>query len=124
MFYSNESQVQTPEYSTRENVLKRVRTAIERIGVGRPTKSVIMVGRRGVEKIALLSLLFDEMEHHVQCAFPHALELRSLPSILATALHLALLRMSGKDAAKPFAIRGLRALAGFSRTMNAKFCGP
>ncbi len=55
MFYSNESQVQTPEYSTRENVLKRVRTAIERIGVGRPTKSVIMVGRRGVEQSLCLA---------------------------------------------------------------------
>lgn len=115
------SQAQTQECSTRENVLKRVRTAVERIGVGRPTKSVIIVGRRGVGKTALLDLLFDEMEHQAQCAYLHAMELRSLPSILAPALHLALLRMSGKDAAKPSAIRGLRALAGFSRAMNAKF---
>jgi Cdc6-like AAA superfamily ATPase len=113
---------QAPEPSCRDDLRKRVRTAIERIRIGRPTKSVIMVGRRGVGKTALLNLFSHEMEHsQVHCVRVDAMESRSLPSILTPALHLALLRMSTVDAAKTPAARGLRALASFSRGLKAKF---
>jgi len=115
-------QVQAPESSCHDVLRKQVRTAIERIRIGRPTKSVIMVGPRGVGKTALLNRFFHEMENsQVQCVLVNAAKSRSLPSMLTTALHLALLRMSAVDAAKTSAARGLKALANFSQTLKAKF---
>ena len=112
-------QVQAPESSCHDVLRKQVRTAIERIRIGRPTKSVIMVGPRGVGKTALLNRFFHEMENsQVQCVLVNAAKSRSLPSMLTTALHLALLRMSAVDAAKTSAARGLKALA---QTLKAKF---
>jgi len=115
-------QAQALEPSSHDALRKRVRTAIERIRIGRPTKSVIMVGRSGVGKTALLNRFFHEVEHsQVQCVLVNAAKSRSLPSMLTPALHLALLRMSAVDAAETSAAQGLRALANFSRTLKAKF---
>ena len=116
------SQVHAPESSRRDDLRKRVHIAIERIRIGRPTKSVIMVGRRGVGKTALLNLFFHETDHsQTQCVRVDATESRSLPSMLTPAFHLALLRMSTVDAAKASAARGLRALSSFARGQKAKF---
>jgi hypothetical protein len=46
---------------------------------------------------------------------------RSLPAMLAPQLRLALLRLSGVEAAKTMAVRGLRALAGFAQSLKVKF---
>ncbi len=115
-------QAQAPEPSCHDGLRKRIRTAIERIRIGRPTKSLIVVGRRGAGKTALLNLLFHEMEHpQLQCMRVNAAKSRSLPSVLTPALHQALLSMSAVDAAKTSAARGLKALASFSRAQKAKF---
>lgn len=116
------NQVQAPGLSCRNDLRKRVHTAIERIRIGRPAKSLIMVGRCGVGKTALLNMFFHEIDNsHAHCVRVDATETRSLPSILTPALHLALLRMSMVDAAKNAVAQGLRALSGFARGLKAKF---
>jgi hypothetical protein len=48
-------------------------------------------------------------------------ENKSLPAILAPQLRLSLLRLSHIEAAKNFAQRGLRALAGFAKGLKLKY---
>jgi hypothetical protein len=48
-------------------------------------------------------------------------ENRSLPALLAPKLRLALLRLSHVEAARDYAQRGLRALAGFAKALKLKF---
>ena len=116
------NQVQAPGFSGRNDLRKRVHTAIERLRIGRPTKSLIIIGQHGVGKTALLNELIHETDHsHAYCARVDATESRSLPSILTPALHLALLRMHMVDAARTSAGRALRALSSFAKGLKTKF---
>ncbi len=56
--------------------------------------------------------------HTVRIGAP---ENRSLPALLAPHLRLALLRLSRIEAAKDYAVRGLRALAGFASKLKVTF---
>ncbi len=111
-----------PELAGREEVREAVRIALERVRLGRPTKSVLMVGLRGVGKTVLLDRMRDDAEaagiHTVRLEAP---EQRSLPALLAPELRQALLRMSRQERAKALAERGLRALAGFAKALKVKF---
>ena len=120
--YSPGAGTPPPELAGRDELRERVRVAIERLKIGNPAKSVLMVGLRGVGKTVLL----DQMRNDAEQAGTHTLRLeapegRSLPAMLAPQLRLALLRLSGVEAAKAVAVRGLRALAGFAQTLKVKF---
>lgn len=111
-----------PELAGRESLLETVRIATERTRLGRPAKSLLMVGLRGVGKTVLL----DRMRDAAEAAGLHTLRIeapegRSLPALLAPDLRLALLRLSRSEAAKDLARRGLRALAGFARSLKVKY---
>ena len=75
-----------------------------------PTKSVLLVGLRGVGKTVLLDRMRDSAEstgiHTVRVEAP---EFRSLPAMLAPELRVALLRLSGNAKARRLAQRALRA---------------
>jgi len=111
-----------PELAGRDELLETVRIAIERVRRGLPTKSVLMIGLRGVGKTVLLDTLRDAAEgrgvHTVRIEAP---EVRSLPALLAPQLRQALLRLSRNEQAKDLAQRGLRALAGFARALKLKY---
>ena len=111
-----------PELAGRDEVREAVRIALERVRRGRPTKSVLMVGLRGVGKTVLLDRMRDDAEadgiHTVRLEAP---ESRSLPALLAPELRQALLRLSGHERAKARAERGLRALAGFAKALKVKY---
>lgn len=103
-----------PELAGRAEVREVVRVCIERLRRGRHAKSVLMVGLRGVGKTVLL----DQMRHDAEASGAHTVRIeapenRSLPALLAPQLRLALLRLSRIEAAREYAVRGLRALAGF-----------
>jgi hypothetical protein len=51
-----------PELAGRDELREQVRVAIERVRGGRPTKSVLMVGLRGVGKTVLLDRMRDDAE--------------------------------------------------------------
>src|SRR3989337_3740095 len=84
-----------PELAGRDELRETVRVAMERIRRGLPTKSVLMVGLRGVGKTVLLDRMRDDAEaagiHTVRLEAPAS---RSLPAILAPQLRQALLRLS------------------------------
>lgn len=111
-----------PELAGRDEVRRAMYVALERARIGRPAKSVMLVGLRGVGKTVLL----DRMRMDAEAAGIHTLRIevpegRSLPALLAPQLRLALLRFSQIAAAKEYAVRGLRALAGFAGKLKATF---
>ncbi|MEY4980516.1 MAG: hypothetical protein RLZZ352_2786 [Pseudomonadota bacterium] len=111
-----------PELAGRGGLIESVHIALERARIGRAAKSVMLVGLRGVGKTVLLDRMRDDAEavgiHTVRLEAPEG---RSLPALLAPQLRQALLRLSQLDAAKAFAIRGLRALAGFARRLKVTY---
>lgn len=120
--YSPGAGTRPPELAGRDELRERVRVAIERLRIGRPAKSVIMVGLRGVGKTVLLNQMqLDAEASNIRTVYIEAPENRSLPALLAPQLRIALLQMSMLDTAKDAAIRGLRALAGFAKALKLKY---
>jgi hypothetical protein len=111
-----------PELAGRDELREAVRVALERTRLQRPTKSVLMVGLRGVGKTVLLYRMRDDAEgagiHSLRIEAPEG---RSLPAMLAPELRQALLRLSRNQRAKARAQRALRALAGFARALKVKY---
>jgi hypothetical protein len=111
-----------PELAGRDRIREQVRIAIARMRFGNSAKSVLMVGLRGVGKTVLLDQMRLDAEHTgVHTIRIEAPENRSLPSLLAPQLRLALLRLSHVESAKDLAQRGLRALAGFAKALKFKY---
>ena len=111
-----------PELAGRNALIEQVRVATRRIRIGRQAKSVLMIGLRGVGKPVLL----DRMRADAEAAGMETIRIeapegRSLPAMLAPQLRLALLKLSRRDKAKDLAARGLRALAGFAKSLKVKY---
>ncbi|TAJ11859.1 MAG: ATP-binding protein, partial [Planctomycetota bacterium] len=111
-----------PALTGRDRLLETVRVALERARLGRPSKSVLMIGLRGVGKTVLLDRMRELAEH----AGIHTLRMevpenRSLPAVLAPQLRQALLRLSRHEKARARAQRALRALAGFVKALKLKY---
>ncbi|MBU0742420.1 ATP-binding protein [bacterium] len=111
-----------PELAGRDEFREKVRIVLERIRARRPTKSVLMVGLRGVGKTVLLDRLRNDAEtadiHTMRVEAP---ESRSLPAMLAPQLRLALLRLSRNEQARDLARRALRGLAGFANALKVRY---
>lgn len=111
-----------PELAGRDELLETMRVALARTRLGRPAKSALMVGLRGVGKTVLLDRMRDDAEGTGICTMRiEAPEGRSLPAILAPALRQALLRLSRIEQAKALAQRALRALTGFATALKVKY---
>ncbi|MCR5863771.1 ATP-binding protein [Aquincola sp. J276] len=111
-----------PELAGRDGVREALRVAFARARLGRPAKSAMLVGLRGVGKTVLLDRVRTDAEaagvHTVRIEAPEG---RSLPAILAPQLRQALLRLSAVAQAKAYAVRGLRALAGFASKLKLTY---
>ena len=111
-----------PELAGRDDLREIIRIAIERLRLGLPSKSILMVGLRGVGKTVLLDRMRENAEAAgIQTLRVEAPESRSLPGILAPQLRQALLRLSRNEAAKDLAQRALRGLAGFAKALKLKY---
>jgi len=111
-----------PELAGRDELRETVRIALDRVRLGRPTKSILMVGLRGVGKTVLLDRMREDAEAvGIQTMRVEAPEGRSLPAMLAPQLRQALLRLSRNEQAKDFAQRALRGLAGFAKALKLKY---
>ena len=111
-----------PELAGRAELREAVRIASERVRAGRPAKSLLLIGLRGVGKTVLL----DRMRSDAEASGMHTLRIeapedRSLPAILAPQLRQALLRLSAVEQARDYGKRALRALAGFARALKVKY---
>lgn len=111
-----------PELAGRSKIREEVSVRLQRLRLGRPAKSMMLVGLRGVGKTVLLDQMRKDAEAEgITTVRIEAPENRSLPALLAPAIRLTLLHISKKEAAKDFAIRGLRALAGFASKLKVSF---
>jgi len=111
-----------PELAGREELREAARVALARIRAGKPGKSLLMVGLRGVGKTVLLDKLRDDAAASgMETIRVEAPENRSLPAILAPQLRQALLRLSRNEQAKELAQRALRGLAGFAKALKVKY---
>ncbi len=111
-----------PELAGRDELRETVRIALARVRLGRPAKSILMVGLRGVGKTVLLDRMREDAEAlGIQTLRVEAPENRSLPAILAPQLRQALLRLSRNEQAKELAHRALRGLAGFAKALKMKY---
>lgn len=111
-----------PELAGRDELRTQLHVALERARLGRSAKSAMLVGLRGVGKTVLL----DRVRANAEAAGIHTVRIeapegRSLPALLAPQLRQALLRLSQLEVAKHFAVRGLRALAGFASKLKVTF---
>jgi len=120
--YSPGAGAQPRELAGRDKIREQVRVSIERLKLGNPAKSVLMVGLRGVGKTVLLDQMRKDSDlcgtYTVRVEAPEG---RSLPAMLAPQLRQVLLRVSRIDAAKNVAQRGLRALAGFVKALKVSY---
>ena len=111
-----------PALAGRDQIRETIRVAVERLRRGRPTKSIILVGLRGVGKTVLLDRMRDDSEATgIQTLRIEAPESRSLPAILAPQLRQALLRLSRTEQAKDLAQRALKGLSGFVKALKVQY---
>ena len=120
--YAPGAGTQPPELAGRDEVREAARIVLERTKLGRPSKSLLMVGLRGVGKTVLLDRIREDAEvsgiHTLRIEAPEG---RSLPSILAPQLRVVLLKLSNREAARQLAQRALRGLAGFVGALKFKY---
>src|SRR6185312_1319747 len=111
-----------PELAGRDQLRQAISVAVQRVKEGRPAKSALMVGLRGVGKTVLLNRMReDALAAGAQTLRVEAPEDRSLLAILAPELRQSLLKLSRVEKAKSRAVRGLRALAGFAKALKVKY---
>ena len=111
-----------PELAGRDEIRETAHIALERARIGRPTKSLLLVGLRGVGKTVLLDRIREDAEaRDTYTLRVEAPENRSIPAILAPQLRTALLKLSNREAAKQLAQRALRALAGFVGALKIRY---
>jgi hypothetical protein len=111
-----------PELAGRDDLRETIRVAIARVRNGLPTKSILMVGLRGVGKTVLL----DRMREAAEVAGNQTMRIeapegRSLPALLAPEIRSALLNISRNARAKNLAERALKGLAGFAKALKFKY---
>ena len=120
--YAPGAGTQPPELAGRDEVRETARIVLERTKIGRPSKSMLMVGLRGVGKTVLLDRIREDAEANgIYTLWIEAPENRSLPSILAPQLRRSLLQLSNRKAARLLAQRALRGLAGFASALKVKY---
>ncbi len=111
-----------PELAGRDELIERAAVALDRIRAGRSARSLILHGLRGVGKTVLLNRIsLDAEARGIASVRMEASEGRSLPSLLIPALRSTLLRFSRGGALKDNVLRGMKALAGFTRALKVKY---
>jgi hypothetical protein len=111
-----------PELAGRSPLLERANVSLQRIRLGRPAKSMLIIGLRGVGKTVLLRRIQADAESSdlvtVEIEAPEG---RSLPGVLLPPLRGALHRLSGVAQAFDLAWRALRAVSGFVAAFKLRY---
>ncbi len=103
-----------PELAGRNVILDRVKILLARVREGRPEKSVLLVGLRGVGKTVLLNeleILAEQAGYKTILVEAH--DSKSLSALLAPPLRKLLLSLDRMSNVSDKARRGLRVLKGF-----------
>ena len=111
-----------PELAGRDELIERAAVALDRIRAGKSARSFILYGLRGVGKTVLLNRIrLDAEARGIASVRIEAPEERSLPALLIPALRAALLRLSRGEALKDNLLKGMRALASFTKSLKVKY---
>jgi DNA-binding CsgD family transcriptional regulator len=110
-----------PELAGRDEITDAARTALVRVKRGRPAKSQMLLGLRGVGKTVLL----NEIARMAEAEGYRVIELESpedrrLAEMLVPPLRSVLNRLSTTEKAKTIATQALRGLQSFASTFKAK----
>lgn len=109
-----------PKLAGRDEIIDRTAVTLERVRLGRPAKSFIVVGLRGVGKTVLLNQVFDKAEAlGYQAVQIEAHESKSLPALLIPKLRQLLLRLDRIAQATEAGRKALRVLAAFANCVKA-----
>ena len=103
-------------------MLERARVTLERVRLGRPAKSFIAVGLRGVGKTVLLNRVRQMAEAiGYRAVFIEAHEHKSLPELLVPPLRRLLLEFDRLGALSEQVKRGLRVLKSFMSAVKFRY---
>ncbi|MCA9785147.1 MAG: ATP-binding protein [Candidatus Cloacimonetes bacterium] len=106
---------QPPALVGREEIVAAAEIALHRVRAGRPEKSQILLGLRGVGKTVLLNRIGTMAEElGYQAVILEAPEGKRLAQYLAPALKSVLLRLNRVEQAKDLSNRAIAALRGFA----------
>jgi hypothetical protein len=106
---------QPPELAGRQHIIEAADTALQRVLLGRPAQSQMLLGLRGVGKTVLLNRIEQTAEAHgYLTSFIEAPEDRRLVELLYPKVHQLLRKLSLAEAAKAAAHNALRALRSFA----------
>lgn len=111
-----------PELAGREHILRDAQIAIERALRGKPSRSQMLLGLRGVGKTVLLSKIEEMAEGsgHLT-SFIEAPEGRPLSELLIPKLHQVLRKLSLIEQAKSRTHQALRALRSFASAFQVSY---
>jgi hypothetical protein len=111
-----------PELAGRETILKDAETAIKRALLGKPSRSQMLLGLRGVGKTVLLSKIEELAESgaHVTSSI-EAPEGKRLSELLVPKINQALRKLSMSANAKAKAHMALRALRSFASAFKLSY---
>lgn len=106
---------QPPELAGREEIIAAADTALQRVLLGRPAQSQMLLGLRGVGKTVLLNRIEQIAEERgYLTSFIEAPEDRKLVDLLYPKIHQVLRKLSHVESAKVATHSALRALRGFA----------
>jgi hypothetical protein len=112
---------QPPELAGRDQILDRADVALNRIQHGRASKSLILVGLRGVGKTVLLNRMWEKARTDgFNSVLVEAHEEKPLPSLLVPPLRQILFSLDAMENASDKVKRGLRVLGSFVKGIKAK----
>ena len=120
--YNPGAGVPPPELAGRENILNQAENTITRTKNGKPAKSLILLGLRGVGKTVLLNRI-DLIAETIDCqtAIFEADPNRALPELLTQQLHRLLLKIDRRKRAGKEVQRAFGLLRGFASAFKVKF---
>ena len=111
-----------PELAGRETILQDAEIAVKRALIGKPNRSQMLLGLRGVGKTVLLNKIEEMAEHagHIT-SFIEAPEGKSLSELIVPKINQALRKLSSSAQAKAKAHQALRALRSFASIFNLSY---
>jgi hypothetical protein len=111
-----------PELAGRAQILEQARITLGRIKAGRPERSLLIVGLRGVGKTVLLNKIRELAEQSgYKAVFIEAHEGKSLPALLLPPLRQLLISLDRMASISEKAKRGLRVLKSFFNGVKLKY---
>jgi hypothetical protein len=110
-----------PELVGRDAILEQAHLALHRLRLGRPAKSMILVGLRGVGKTVLLNRIRMIAENDgFRALLIEAHESKSLPALLLPQLRQVLFSLDAMENVSEKVKRGFRVLRSFMNGLKAK----